>query len=205
MCSQFSSIPYTPRDSTNALRAKATTLFERAGRLSSSFADSPQSADQFWVDFQNVDAAISRLSVSLPPTRLSMDVPQHHVHSPPGTRVNTSVFVIHALLHAATIQLHSPFSFKDAASQQKSAAVASIATAMVHDLDDADYAFLDPIMGTCWTSIAEALLRELIVLRSTPTVAQHMASLNRQLDVIVLAMNRLGTTVPLAGEICLLI
>ncbi|GJJ11872.1 hypothetical protein Clacol_006110 [Clathrus columnatus] len=194
LCSQLVSSPYSGRESANSLRAKATTLFERAARISSSFGAGPQT-DQFWVDFQNLDTAISRLSMSIPPARTSIED-----HSG-RTVVDTSLFVIHALLQAATIQLHSQFAFKDVASQQKSATVAALATAMVHDLEESDYPFLDPIMGTCWTSIAEALLRELIVLRQTPQMEQQVASLNRQLDIIVLAMNRLGTTVPLAEKI----
>ena len=106
---------------------------------------------------------------------------------------------MHALLHAATIQLHAPFAFKDAASQQKSAAVAVVATAMIHDLDDTDYTFLDPIMGTCWTSVAEALVRELVMMRSASALEHQVHALGRQLDVIIYAMNRLGVTVPLAG------
>lgn len=193
LCSQLVNMPFSGRESVNSLRAKATTLFERAARISSSFGAAPQS-DQFWVDFQNLDTAISRLSISIPPARSGVE---EHTGRP---RVDASLTVIHALLHAATIQLHSPFAFKDPASQQRSSTVAALATAMVHDLDESDYAFLDPIMGTCWTSVAEALLRELIVLRQNPQMDQQIASLNRQLDVIVLAMNRLGTTVPLAGK-----
>ncbi|KAF8528179.1 hypothetical protein BU17DRAFT_61477 [Hysterangium stoloniferum] len=199
LCSPYSSVPYSPQDSLHTLRAKATTLFERAGRLSSSFGDSPQVTEEFWVDFQNLDATISRLLVNLPSVRLSMDDPQHHGHPQPRPRVNTSIFVIHSLLHAAIIQLHSLLAFKDAASQQRSAAVAALAASMVHDLDETDYAFLDPIMGTCWTSVAEALLRELIVDGSTPAMGQQVAHLNRQLDAVVMAMTHLGTTVPLAA------
>jgi hypothetical protein len=198
--SQVTNLPFSNRDSIHTLRAKATTLFERAARLSSSFGTGAQTADQFWTDFQNVDAAISRLSVCLPPVR------QDHAHAPgPGqtasaTRRNDpSIFVVHALLHAATIQLHAPFAFKDAASQQKSAAVAAVAASMIHELDEVDYAFLDPIMGTCWTSVAEALVRELVMLRSASAVEQQVNGLNRQLDIVVFAMNRLGATVPLAG------
>lgn len=193
LCTQLNNIHYSGRESVNSLRAKATTLFERAARISSSFGSAPQS-DPFWVDFQNLDNAISRLSMSIPPARSGIE---EHSGRP---RVDTSLLVIHALLHAATIQLHSHFAFKDPSSQQKSSTVAALATAMVHDLDDSDYAFLDPIMGTCWTSVAEALLRELIVLRQNIQMEQQIPALNRQLDIIVLAMNRLGTTVPLAGK-----
>ncbi|KAF8485629.1 hypothetical protein JB92DRAFT_1537554 [Gautieria morchelliformis] len=194
--SQVTTLPFSNNDSAHTLRAKATTLFERAARLSSSFNTGAQTADQFWTDFQSVDAAISRLSVCLPHVR-------HH--GPGQTQTasrgnDTVIFVVHALLHAATIQLHAPFAFKDAASQQKSAAVAAVATAMIHNLDEADYAFLDPIMGTCWTSVAEALVRELVMLRSAAAAAeQQVTALNRQLDVVVFAMNRLGSTVPLAA------
>jgi hypothetical protein len=190
--SQVTTLPYSTRDSTNALRAKATTFFERAARLSSSFGTSAQTADQFWIDFQTVDAAISRLSVSVPPARVAES-------GSPAPRIDHSLFVVHGLLHAATIQLHSPFALKDQASQQKSTAVATVATAMIHDLDEMDYPFLDPIMGTCWTSVAEALVRELIICRASPSMEQQVSTLDRQLDIVVLAMNRLGATVPLAG------
>ena len=95
-------------------------------------------------------------------------------------------------------------------------ATATVATALVHNLDEGDYAFLDPIMGTCWTSVAEAFVREMVMLRSeaaaaaaatgvtgagtsTSGVEQQLTALNRQLDIVVYAMNRLGGTVPLAG------
>lgn len=224
--SQVTNLPFSNRDSIHTLRAKATTLFERAARLSSSFGTGAQTADQFWTDFQNVDAAISRLSVCLPAVRVHGDHAHGHHHPAAATasgvvaaapaasgggtssstatrRNDPSIFVVHALLHAATIQLHAPFAFKDAASQQKSAAVAAVAAAMIHDLDEVDYAFLDPIMGTCWTSVAEALVRELVMLRSASAVEGQVTALNRHLDVVVFAMNRLGTTVPLAGVLCL--
>ena len=187
---QVTTLPYAgARDSTNALRAKATTLFERAARLSSSFGTSAQTAEQFWADFQTVDAAIARLAASVPPAR-EADAP----------RVDHALFVVHALLHAATIQLHSPFALEDPASRQKSAAIAAQAVSMIHLLDEPEYAFLDPIMGTCWTSVAEAVVRELIMRRAAGVnVEHHVAVPNQQLDVIVLAMNRLGGTVPLAG------
>ncbi|KAF8589685.1 hypothetical protein K439DRAFT_1404641 [Ramaria rubella] len=195
LCPQITGPQYSSRDSINALRAKAATLFERAARLASSFGASTQNADNFWVEFQTIDAAISRLYVNVP--RVSTDpLPKP---GSPESRVDTSIFVIHSLLHAATIQLHSPFAFKDAASQQKSVAVATLAASLIHDLDLADYAFLDPIMGTCWTSVAEALMRELIVLQASPAMEQQANTRNRQLDLVVFAMNRLGSTVPLAA------
>ena len=207
--SQVTNVPFSNCDSIHTLRAKATTLFERAARLSSSFGTGAQTADQFWTDFQNVDAAISRLSVCLPPVRVPQDPQQQQQQQHPaaasGRRNDLTLFVVRALLHAATIQLHAPFAFKDAASQQKSAAVAAVATGMIHSLEEGDYPFLDPIMGTCWTSVAEALVRELVVLRSTSALDQQLNALNRQLDVVVFAMNRLGATIPLAGAFLLLL
>lgn len=184
-------LTYRSRDSIHALRAKASTLFERASRLSLAYVSSPQNSDQFWSDYHNLDTAISRLTLSLPPIRASVD----------DERVNVSMFVIHSLLHGATIQLHSPFVPKDTTSRQKSIGAGTQATSMIQELDDVDYSFLDPIMGTCWTTVAEAILREFLPVNHGITMDQDYNTLNAQLDLIVMAMNRLGTVVPLVGAL----
>jgi len=107
------------------------------------------------------------------------------------------VFVTHSLLHAAMIKLHSPFAFKDAISRQKALTSALSAATMAQDLEDVDIPFLDPIMGTCWTSVAEVLIQDSV--GSAAAMNPEIHRIAHQLDVIILAMNRLGATLPLVG------
>ncbi|KIJ24598.1 hypothetical protein M422DRAFT_274573 [Sphaerobolus stellatus SS14] len=197
LCSQITNIPYSGRESINAVRAKAATLFERTARVSLCFNSVSRNTEQLWVDFQNLDAVLTRLSVSLPAVRIPSEDP--HAHPSTRPRIDVHTFIIHSLIHASAIQLHSPFAFKEANSQQKCLSAATLASTLASDLEESDFPFLDPIMGTCWTLVADVLLRELLLLRGSPAMEQQLANLNHQLDTIILAMKRCGRTTPLVA------
>jgi len=67
---------------------------------------------------------------------------------------------------------------------------------IVKHIAEADYDFLDPILGPCWTSAMDTLIRELnLVETSWPIVSS--AEVRNEIGVLLYAMTSLGSRYPL--------
>jgi len=175
--------------STLALRSKASALFQRADRLSSSLVSHAPPSNALREDIQVLEHAISRLQATI--------IPPHQFDSIPCDK--HSLVVIHTLTHAAMILLYSRFSQDDPASYDKClSSTRSIVALIKHHALDADLAFLDPIVSCCWTLAAETLLRELETADAAWPLVDS-SEIRNEITTIVYAMTTLATQFPLFG------
>lgn len=58
-----------------------------------------------------------------------------------------SSYLIHSLAHTAMMRLHQPFITDDQLSREKSVRAASAVVLVVKHIPEADYDFLDPLIG----------------------------------------------------------
>ncbi|KZS98782.1 hypothetical protein SISNIDRAFT_499010 [Sistotremastrum niveocremeum HHB9708] len=179
---------YGRMDSLSTLRAKATTLFERASRLSANF-----DPDHFWKEFRTLEGAIVQFQTSLPKIR---STPRNSMHSSNPTTAHC-LMAVHTLTMVATIQLHHSFAASDPPAQQRCFDAAMSCVSIIADMADEDYEYLDPIMGTCWMCVSDVLIRE--ITRRQALGGGHEQGAAAMLRTVIQAMHRLSRVFPLAG------
>jgi hypothetical protein len=96
------------------------------------------------------------------------------------------------------IHLHRTFALNDAVSFEKCSQASRACVSVVKHISDGDFAFLEPIIGPCWWSVADILVRDLDALRVSWPLADH-SDLRNDLAVLMYAMNRLGGHFPLVA------
>jgi hypothetical protein len=174
--------------STLALRAKASALFERADRLSSSWDQRIPPSSALREEIQALELAISRLQASL--------IPPHQLDTVPCDK--HALIIIHTLTHAAMIHLYSRFAQDDPISYNKCLRSARASVAIIKHITDSDLVFLDPMIGPCWTCAADALIRELDSIEASwPLV--NSADVRSEIGSILYAMTSLSARFPLLG------
>ncbi|KAF8881781.1 hypothetical protein BD779DRAFT_1675292 [Infundibulicybe gibba] len=152
--------------STIALNVKASILFHRAAHLTGQWTPNlqPRENQAFTSAFHSVNRLIEILRHQLLPLP-SLD-PSH-----PSTRV---ALLTHTLVDAATIKLHSIFSYVDPSSKQK---CLDAARNMVKfgGLSLQDLGYMNPIMGTLWTTACHVFIDEVSRVRSLRDAWSHSA------------------------------
>ncbi|KAF9264592.1 hypothetical protein L218DRAFT_998554 [Marasmius fiardii PR-910] len=132
--------------------AKTSILFHQAVFL----------ASQYNPDSQGFIAAFQSLDHLLETTRAQLGPPPNDI-----TNTTRSLCLSYALLHGATIKLHSIFSYSDAASRQAcvDAAKAMFRTQGSGGVDMQRLGCVNPIMGTLWTLGCQVLIEEVVRIR----------------------------------------
>lgn len=173
--------------STPALRAKASALFERAYSLSTSWDSRIKPSDAFHQEVQSLELTITAFISTLPP-----------LHQLEATDPETKpiLVAVYTLAHAAMIHLYQPFSPDDPVSSDKCSRAARACGAVITHITDSEFAFLDPILGPCWTSAAETLMREVATIDASWHPMNHAAARN-ELGTILYAMTTLATRFPI--------
>jgi hypothetical protein len=172
-----------------ALRVKASALFERAHHLASTWDQPLAMSSAFTDDFQTLEHTIAHFIPTLIPVhQLDATVPdEKHAY-----------IVTHTLAHAAMINLYYPFGAEDPVSYDKCLRAARCLVSIIKHIADADYEFLDPIIGPCWTCAVDTLIRELNVIESSwPLVSS--SDVRSEIGTILYAMNNLSARFPLLG------
>ncbi|KAK0505291.1 hypothetical protein EDD18DRAFT_1399387 [Armillaria luteobubalina] len=174
--------------SLQTLRAKASTLFAHADQLSRAWDSrkpSPVNQDQI----RALEITITRFLSTLPP-----------VHSLDATMPDDRqiLITVHTLAHASIIILHQPFARDDAHSYDRSSRAARACASIIKSMTDSDFNFLDPIVGTCWTSAAEIIVRELDTLESA-WPPMNSSDVRSELGTILYAMNQFHSHFPILG------
>jgi hypothetical protein len=185
---EASAAPLSNGYSTLALRVKASALFQRADRLSSSWDSRAPPSNSLREDIQALEHAISRLQATI--------IPPHQFDSIPCDK--HALFVIHTLAHAAMILLYSRFAQDDPISYDKCLRSAQSIVAIIKHVADADLAFLDPIISSCWTSAAEVLIRELETAEAAWPLVDS-SDIRNDIGTILYAMTTLNVQFPLFG------
>lgn len=224
--------------STGALRAKAAALLDGSNKLSSGWSPrtcTPQysskirqhalcsglaSANNFTENFSMFEHTITRFTTTLLP-----------LHQLQATLPNEkySWYMIHSLAHTAMIRLHQPFIQDDQHSRDMSIRAARAVTVVTKHIADADYDYLDPLIGVsvlpswrfleylfissfltqhCWVSAARVLVFALaqmqIQLQNQTqgpwTVPLNTAEVRGELATLLFALTKLSTKFPLLGQ-----
>ncbi|EMD34354.1 hypothetical protein CERSUDRAFT_117232 [Gelatoporia subvermispora B] len=169
------------------LRAKAVVLYERTFRMSTMVSK----GNVRWDEFRSLELSIAQFTTNLPYVSR-----QSRQGSPSNNEVD---FVnIYALIFASSIHLHRGLADSNPASYEKCLVAANSMTSSVRDLSDGDYDFLDPIISNCWRTAADVYIR-MLASPQTQTLQCALDVINQELDVLILAMNRLGLLFPVAG------
>ncbi|KAF9237442.1 hypothetical protein BU15DRAFT_75985 [Melanogaster broomeanus] len=189
-----------------ALRVKASTLFQDAHHLSSIW-DQRRRVDPtgylhsshdyaalalsnaFMDDFQTLEHTVTLfLSTLIPVHQLDASMPND----------KHAYVAIHTLAHTAIIHLYFLFGHEDPVAHEKCLRAARCCVSIVKHIADSDYEFLDPIVGPCWTSAVDTLIRELnIIETSWPLVSS--VDVRNDIGTLLYAMTSLGSRFPLLG------
>ncbi|KAJ7292758.1 hypothetical protein C8J57DRAFT_6452 [Mycena rebaudengoi] len=149
-------------NSSLAVLAKAAILWQRANKLVTTWTStpdpSPEAAKNFHNAFKSLDTLIENFLGHV------MSAPQPSV---PTTGKARSLCVGLSITQAALIQLHGPFPPTNETSKEKclEAAKSIIDIAVDTDFGD-DFAYINPIMGTIWTTACEIVIDEIVALKS---------------------------------------
>ncbi|KAL0957024.1 hypothetical protein HGRIS_003125 [Hohenbuehelia grisea] len=146
--------------------AKAVILFHRASYLSGRIPSDPQAREfqVFMAGFQSLDQHVSEFKSQLAP------LPQPLVGDKKATR---HLMFAHTLVNAATIKLHSIFSFSDTNSQAQCMAAAR---SIVNDAQS-DLGFVHPLMGSLWVTACQVFINEISKRRTIHGVVEGEESM----------------------------
>jgi hypothetical protein len=107
----------------------------------------------------------------------------------------------HTLAHTALVHLYRRFARDDPICYEKSLRSARAVVGIIEQLVESDYGFLDPILGPCWTCVAETLIQELDSIESTWPLL-NSADVRSELTAMLYAMTSLGVRFPIT-RLCL--
>ncbi|OSD04103.1 hypothetical protein PYCCODRAFT_1466534 [Trametes coccinea BRFM310] len=173
-----------------ALRVKASALFEGANRLSSSWSPRSLATGSFSENFSAFEHSIIRFTTTL--------LPLHQVGGAiPDDKY--ALIVIHSLAHASMIRLHTPFMRDDAVSREKALRAARSMIHVTKLITDADFEFLDPVIGPCWASAAKVFETELTRLQTSWPDPLNTMEVRGDLETLLYVMTKLGAKFPLVA------
>jgi len=189
-----------------ALRVKASALYHQAHRLASNWdqrrrldpAGYLQASDNYSAlslpnaymdEFQALEHTIARfLSTLIPVHQLDAAMPDD----------KHAYIAIHTLAQAAIIHLYFPSGPEDPVSYEKCLRAAQCCVAITKHIAAADYDFLDPILGPCWTTVMDTLIRELNLIETSWPIVDS-AETRTEIGTLLYAMTSLGSRYPLLG------
>ncbi|EKM54793.1 uncharacterized protein PHACADRAFT_258894 [Phanerochaete carnosa HHB-10118-sp] len=186
---QAQATPLVGGFSSAALRAKASALFEGSQKLSSSWNPRLPSSTNFSENFRAFDSTISRfVSTLLPVHQLATMMPEDKY----------TLFLVHSLAHASMVRLHQPFVADDQLSREKALRAARSLVLVVKHVTEADFDYLDPMIGHCWMTASRVLAFELAQMQASwPPL--NSTDLRSELATVVYALTKLGARFPLLG------
>jgi hypothetical protein len=172
--------------SIQSLRVKASTLFACANNINK--GPSMKLSDVLH-ELQVIEHSIAHFSSTL------INLEQLDAIS---AEDRFSLLVTHTLGHTAMIQLYRSFSPDDALSFEKCARAARSCIMTINQLSDQDFAFLDPIVGPCWSIVAEFLVQEMDSMESTWPF-MDTSDVRNDLSIVLFALTRLMSRFPVVA------
>ncbi|KAE9400608.1 hypothetical protein BT96DRAFT_975287 [Gymnopus androsaceus JB14] len=147
--------------STMAMFAKASVLLDRAANLGTLYSSdmAADDASRFGASFSSLDNLIDTFQGSL--VLLPLDQ-----HNPSFTSSFGTVLVTHTIAYLSTIQLHSLFISTHSHSRQKALNAARACVTILRQVDMSTVAHVNPILGSCWTSVCQVLIDEIQSMRN---------------------------------------
>ncbi|KAJ7253377.1 hypothetical protein B0H12DRAFT_1116935 [Mycena haematopus] len=169
-----------------ALRPKAAALYERTYRL----AFSTKKSDTYWADHHSAELALQRFALNLP---AFVGYEAWRTQAP---LIDVDLFAVHTMMHVSTLYL-----YKDTLSRETFHAGNSI-LALIRQLSDGDYEYLDPILSACWSTAARTYIYMMGFAgqQIATTTMYSMTIIEQELEVILNAMKTLSAFFPLSGD-----
>ncbi|KAJ7118890.1 hypothetical protein C8R44DRAFT_789556 [Mycena epipterygia] len=169
-----------------ALRAKAATLYERTYRL----ASTTKKNDAYWADHHSAGLALQRFALNLP---VFVGYEAWRTQTP---LIDVDLFAVHTMMHVATLHL-----YKDALGRETLHAGNSV-LALIRQLNDGDYEYLDPILSACWSTVARTYVRMMGIAgqQIEATTMYTIGVIEQELEIILNAMKTLSAFFPLSGD-----
>ncbi|KIM40057.1 hypothetical protein M413DRAFT_73484 [Hebeloma cylindrosporum] len=173
-----------------AIRAKASALFSHAEYLANSWSSNGKPPPRLHEEMRTLEHTITLfLSTLVPIDQLDAVLPEER----------HSLVTAYTLAHSATIHLHRRFALEDSASFDQSSRAARACIAVIKYISERDFAFLEPIIGPCWWTAADTVIRDLDALEASWPLVDH-TELRNDLGVLLYAMNHLSTRFPIVGK-----
>ncbi|KJA19959.1 hypothetical protein HYPSUDRAFT_143028 [Hypholoma sublateritium FD-334 SS-4] len=175
--------------STPALRVKASALFAHADHLAASWNPNAKTSSRVSEEMRSLEHTIALfLSRLVPVNQLDSLLPEER----------HSIVMAHTLAHSATIHLHRSFALDDSMSFEKSSQAAQACITLIKQLSERDFAFLEPMIGPCWWSVADIVIRDLDTLEASWPLADY-SDLRNDLGILLYAMTSLSTRFPIVA------
>jgi hypothetical protein len=111
-----------------------------------------------------------------------------------------SFIVSHTLAHTAIVHLYARFALDDAAAYGKCLHSARECVEVVKHISEGDFDFLEPILGPCWSRVAETLIRELKT-QETAWPLVDTSLIRSEIGTILYAMTALSPRFPLLASL----
>lgn len=180
--------------STQALRAKASALFSRADELSNCYETCSQPLPALMPEVQLLETRITHFITALMPLDQldSLLVEDKYI-----------LLTVHTLAHTALIRMYRPLASDDEIFYEKSLCSARACVSVIKLIGKQEYEYLDPIVGPCWSYVAETFLMELRAREvawpvvntdartQIMTLLYAMTTLSSRLPIVAIAVNKL--------------
>ncbi|KAH6910426.1 hypothetical protein BKA70DRAFT_1371189 [Coprinopsis sp. MPI-PUGE-AT-0042] len=162
--------------STAALRAKASALFSEADRLGSQHQPGMKIPSYLIDGINNLERIIA-IFLS------TVHQEKHHA------------IVAHTMAHAALMRLHRPFIAENPVSVEKCEQAARACISLISFIHDRDFVYLDPIIGPCWSWVADNTMARLDALQRAWPMSDA-SDLIGELTILYFAMSKFKAHFP---------
>ncbi|KIK69431.1 hypothetical protein GYMLUDRAFT_237225 [Collybiopsis luxurians FD-317 M1] len=175
--------------SMHTLRAKASAIFSYADQLAAKWRYR-LSVESYPEEFQSLEITINRFIPTLIPIhQLNATMPEE----------KHMLIVVHTLVQVSILHLYQRFAQDDPVAYEKCSGAAKACVAVVKYIAEQEYDYLDPIVGSCWTTVAEWLIREIVNIESAWALSMSSADVRNDMTSILYAMNSLNARFPVLG------
>jgi hypothetical protein len=174
--------------STQALRVKASALFSRADQISTAWDLRIKPPATLLEEIQTLESAITQFIATLVPLS-QLDVVM--------LEDKYTLIITHTLAHTALIQLYRPFAQDDPITFDKCSQAARACVSVIKHIAEADFNFLDPIIGPCWSYAADTLITELETRQNSWPLMD--TDVRNQITTILYAMTTLSPRMPIVA------
>lgn len=171
---------------TAALRAKASALFSEADRLGSQHKPGMKISSHLIDGINNLERIIAIfLSTLHQVDQLEVVTPEEKHHA----------IVAHTMAHAALMRLHRPFIAENPVSVEKCEQAARACISLISSIHDRDFVYLDPIVGPCWSWVADNTMARLEALQRAWPMSDT-SDLIGELSILYFAMSKFNSHFP---------
>jgi hypothetical protein len=178
-----------------AIRAKASALFaaaaHEASMLNIELTDLSNASPDMVPELAGLESVVQQFLALLPASQIDTAVPE----------VKHMLVVTRSLGLAALLKLEDPFALAGSAvAHQAALQAAREMVDVIRRLNDADYEFLDPVLGATWLLAATILFREMAFVQASWPMSTGVVEMRAELGTVMFAMTALSQRFPILGS-----